>query len=314
MTASRSAPRVLVAGHLTHDRNQNGFLPGGCAYYASQVYRQLAARVHLAVTVGTDFVFDDVLHQVDCTLTRCGQTTVFANIYPGSEAPRIQLIESTAPNVVPLGIPDDMLNADIVHLAPVIGELDIDLWRRATHANILAISVQGWLRQRGVPVSHSRLAALAGDDVATWARGHYVVSAPWNISAESLAGIDIAFLSCEDLDGQTALLHRLCAAIPTVVLTDGAKGCDVIQRAPNGQQTRTHVGTYATDEVDATGAGDTLAAGCLYRLACGDDPVEAARFGAAAASILVEGTGVSTLDRLSEAASRVPAVPVTPSS
>jgi len=58
------------------------------------------------------------------------------------------------------------------------------------------------------------------------------------------------------------------------------------------------VGTYSTDEVDPTGAGDTFAAGFVYGLARGDDPLRAARLGSAAASIVVEAVGGLAIPRI----------------
>ena len=61
------------------------------------------------------------------------------------------------------------------------------------------------------------------------------------------------------------------------------------------------MGVYRTDEVDLTGAGDTFAAGFLYRLALGAPVIEAARFGAAAASIVIEAVGARALEHLDQA-------------
>lgn len=314
---SMHRPTVLVAGHMTHDRHASGLSPGGCAFYAAEVYRRLGADVRLAITVGRDFQFDSILADLGaCHVTRSGQTTVFANIYP-EYGPRVQLIESVAPPVDPQGIAPELLQADIVHLAPVMGEIDIAAWRRVVRAKILAINVQGWVRRVGAPVDVAMLAERAGPEVATWARGHYVEHAAWEVSAETLAGVDVAFLSHEDLDGQYGLLDRLLESCSTVNLTAGRLGCEVFEtrlssdaRASSASTRCTRVGVYPTDEVEATGAGDTFAAGFLFQLARGQSPVEAARFGAAAASIAVEGMGASPLDRMSEAWSRVASVPV----
>lgn len=302
---------ALVAGHITHDRHARGFSPGGCAHYAGAVYRQLGVDVHLAVTVGDDFAFADLLDGVACTVTRSGNTTVFANIYPPADQPRIQLIEEAAPAVPPSGLPEVFLRADIVHLAPVISEIDIGAWSAATDARILAINVQGWVRRRGDPVRTDELAATVGPEVASWARGYRVASAPWAIQPDELRGVDVAFLSEEDLSGQGDLLDRLCQAVPIVAVTHGADGCDIIERdALGGGRRRTRIGVYPAREVDATGAGDTFAAGFLYQLASGSEPIEAARFGAAAASIIIESPGTDALAQIAEASDRALRVPV----
>jgi len=62
------------------------------------------------------------------------------------------------------------------------------------------------------------------------------------------------------------------------------------------------VGAHPAREVDPTGAGDAFAAAFLLALARGADPADAARLGAAAGSIAVEGEGADALPRLREEA------------
>jgi sugar/nucleoside kinase (ribokinase family) len=58
-------------------------------------------------------------------------------------------------------------------------------------------------------------------------------------------------------------------------------------------------------EVDPTGAGDVFATGFLVRYHETGDPLEAAAFGACAASCAVEGVGTSTLGDRDEVARRM---------
>jgi hypothetical protein len=202
--------------------------------------------------------------------------------------------------VTPDDLPEELRRADIVHLMPVMGEVDIAAWKRAVETPLLAINVQGWLRAAGPEVDREAVRAQMGDqlgdDVASWVRGRHVVQKRWDIGREALEGVDVACLSEEDLEGQGDLLERLCEAIPLVAFTRGRRGCEIIE---SGR--RTHVGVYRTDEVDLTGAGDTFAAGFLYRLALGAPVIEAARFGAGAASIVIEDVGAGALERLEQA-------------
>jgi sugar/nucleoside kinase (ribokinase family) len=58
------------------------------------------------------------------------------------------------------------------------------------------------------------------------------------------------------------------------------------------------IGAFDEREIDPTGAGDTFATAFLIRLHETNDPAEAARFGAAAASLSIGGVGVeATPDR-----------------
>jgi sugar/nucleoside kinase (ribokinase family) len=100
-------------------------------------------------------------------------------------------------------------------------------------------------------------------------------------------------------------LDRLCRAIPIVALTHGHRGSEVIER---GRSRR--VGIYATRASDPTGAGDAFAAAFFHEVARGQDPVEAARMGAAVASIAIEGRGAPRIARWDVAVERAARVPV----
>jgi sugar/nucleoside kinase (ribokinase family) len=126
-----------------------------------------------------------------------------------------------------------------------------------------------------------------------------VVQKRWAVDAAALRGVGAVAVGEEDLVDQGDLLDRLVAAVPIVAFTHGKRGCEVIVR---GKTSR--VGVFATSEVDPTGAGDTFAAGFFFGLARGDAPVDAARLGAAAASIVVEARGGESLARVGEAHAR----------
>lgn len=299
-----SRPKILLVGHLTHDRYADGVQPGGCAFYSAEVYRRLGADVRVATVVGEDFQHPAVLAKTPTTATHQGATTTFTNLYPQGSA-RIQLVGAVAPPVEPTSVPEPFRTAEVVHLAPVFGEIDIVAWKRAVRPARLAISVQGWVRQAGPELAPIALAALVGEETARWASGRRVLPRPWDIDVESLRGIDIAFLSDEDLASQGDLLDRLREAIPLVVLTHGVRGCSMFTP---GRVTR--IGVFSTEEVDATGAGDIFAAGMLWALATGASERAAARFGAAAASLSVEAVGSAALERLEQAADRAAQVPI----
>lgn len=299
-----SRPKILLVGHLTHDRYADGVQPGGCAFYSAEVYRRLGADIHVATVVGEDFQHPALLAQTPTTAAHQGETTTFTNLYPRGSA-RVQLVGAVAPAVEPSRVPETFRAAEVVHLAPVFGEIDIVAWKRAVRPGRLAISVQGWVREAGPELAGHALAALVGEETARWASGRRVLPRPWSIDIESLRGIDIAFLSDEDLANQGDLLDRLRTAIPLVVLTHGVRGCSMFA---HGRVTR--IGVFATDEADATGAGDIFAAAMLWALATGASDRSAARFGAAAASLKVEAVGSAALEKLEQAAVRAAQVPI----
>ncbi|MFU8806756.1 MAG: PfkB family carbohydrate kinase [Bradymonadaceae bacterium] len=277
---------ILVVGHATHDRFGSGFVPGGCVYYAGQAYRAFGARVRVATTVGEDFAFaDEAFEGLEVLAERAGKTTLFTNLYP-EQGRRIQILEASAPPVVPEMLDVRHGQVDLLHLAPVFGEVSLSAWKEAVQARLVAISVQGWLREVGP--GH----ADGG--------GRAVISRRWEPTPNELEGVDVACLSEDDLVGQPGLLELLKAHIPIVALTHGGDGCDVYL-----DDQHHHVGVFSTRTVDPTGAGDVFAAGFLFQLARGADPIEAARFGAGAASIIIEGIAGAALGGLSKTAERV---------
>jgi hypothetical protein len=305
--------KTLTAGHITHDHYQEGFVAGGCAFYGAMVHSmldRLAARAgstrtedttHLVSVVGTDFTCDDEIADLDATIHRAGQTTVFANYYPPGK-PRIQLIEAQAPEVTPDMASKGWLDADLIHLAPVMGEIDLVKWKHAVGDGLLAINVQGWIKVAGPKVDPAELEQRQRRGVAGVA--HRVIQQRWEVSEEDLRGVDIACLSEEDVIDQPGLLDKLLAVVPVVAFTLGERGSRIYV---DGEPT--DVGIFTTETVDPTGAGDVFAASFCHRVAAGCEPVEAARFAAACASIVVENTGARALDRLDEAERRMSDIP-----
>lgn len=275
---------VVIAGHVTHDRYGDELVAGGCAFYGAHAYAGLGAEVRLVAGVGEDFACDHALTGIERRVRRAGQTTRFANSYPAG-GPRVQRIDAQAPVMAPELLPAAWRSCDLLHLAPTMGELELAGWVRAARARLVGIGIQGWVKTAGP--------------------GGAVVQRPWQVDAAALAGVHAACLSEEDLIDQGDLLDRLVAAVPIVALTHGRAGCHVIERGRT-----TWVGVYAARELDPTGAGDAFSAGFLLALAGGEPAPSAARLGAAAASIVVEGRGGATLGRIGEARRRAAGIPV----
>jgi 1D-myo-inositol 3-kinase len=268
---------TLCAGHVTHDLIGRDVVPGGCAYYAAGTFLCLGAHSRLVSTVGEDFACDADLEAIECLIERRGLTTVFRNSYPDG-AMRVQTVTALAPKVIPEQIPFSWARPNVLFVGPVMGEVDLGAWKQAVQPGILAIGVQGFIRKR----SDSR-----------------VVPFRWSPFPEDLAGVDVAVLSEEDLVGQGDLLERLRASIPIVAVTRERRGCDIITAKGS-----CWIGIHPARVVDPTGAGDSFAAGFLYALATGRLPEDAARLGAAAASIIIEGRAGEGFTRMGEAFAR----------
>ena len=269
-----SKPIVVVVGHVTHDLYGPDVVAGGCAYYGAHTHRGLGAEVRLVTTVGEDFTCDRALVGIACATRRSGRTTTFINDYR-DHARRVQHARAMAPMVDAGDLPAAWRSCDLLHLAPVMNEVDLVRWIGAVDARLVGIGVQGWVKE---------------------ACGSDVIQRPWLVDARALAGVGVACVGEEDLHDQGDLIDRLVTAVPIVALTRGRAGCDVIVR---GRTTR--IGIYLAREVDPTGAGDTFSSAFLFALASGLAPVEAGQLAAAAASIVIEARGGDALPRIPEA-------------
>ncbi len=283
MKAAAARTRVLVAGHVTLDRYAEGDAPGGAAYYAAGAHRALGAEVRVATAAGADFP-REALAGAEAQVAPSPRTSTWANVYDAGGRRR-QRVEAEAVPVAVERVPEPWLHADLLHLAPVLGEIALARWLARSRARLVGIGVQGWVRAR------------AADGT--------VLQPRWEVDAGALAGVAAAVVGEDDLEGQGDLLDRLTSAVPVVAFTRGARGCEILLRGR-----AVHVGVYPTRAVDPTGAGDVFSAALFLALARGAHPVDAARLGAAAASVVVEGRAGAALGRIGEAERRAERIPV----
>jgi sugar/nucleoside kinase (ribokinase family) len=274
---------ALVCGHVTLDRVEGRLVPGGSAWYAARALHALGAEVRVLTAAGPDFP-GAALHGVAAQLVAAPRTTLFVNAH-APDGRRTQVVEAAAPPLSPDALPRGWRDADVLHLAPVLHELELAAFGRAVRARVVGVGVQGLVR------------SVSPDGTVDQPR--------WEVDARELSFVTAACLGEDDLRGQGDLVARLAAVVPIVVVTHGAAGSEVIVR---GRTTR--VGIHPAREIDPTGAGDVFAAAFLLGLARGADPVQAARLGAGAASIVVEAIGGDALARLGEAEARAALVPV----
>jgi 1D-myo-inositol 3-kinase len=274
---------VVVVGHITHDDYGDSILPGGSAYYTSGAYFGLGANVRLVTSVGKDFLFKEVFEGLEVFNSVAEKTTTFKNYYPPN-GPRIQKCLSQAELISPDLFPKDF-DIDILHLAPVISEINIKKWAESLNPRLVVIGLQGFLRKINKD----------GD----------VMPAEWHPDKSESDFIDMLFLSEEDLAGHSHLLFELQKKFQFIALTKGRGGSTIYS---NGKII--NVGIYETIETDPTGAGDIYSAAFAYSRTTGCSVITSAKHASAAASIIVEGKGGSAMNRLREAFQRQDEVPV----
>jgi 1D-myo-inositol 3-kinase len=276
-------PTVVVCGHVTRDHLASGICAGGSAYYAARALAGLGARPRIFTAAGADFP-RDALAGIEADVAPAAATTSFVNTYAADGA-RTQRVLAAAPPLDPARLPAAWRSPDVLLLAPVLGEVDVPAFVSATSARLVGLCVQGLVRE------------VAPDGT--------VHPRPVPLDGAGLALAGAAVVGEDEARGSPGLVARLAAAVPVVAFTQGARGCEVIVR---GRARR--VGVHPTHEVDPTGAGDVFAAAFFLGLARGEDPVEAARLGAAAASVAVEGRAGESLGRIGEAFARAARVPI----
>ena len=278
-----AAPTLVVCGHVTLDHLAGRIVPGGSAYYASRALAGLGARPRVFTAAGPDFP-RHALDGIEADVVPAPATTAFVNDY-GPDGRRSQRVLAAAPPLDAARLPAAWSAPDVLHLAPVLGEVDVRAFLLRTTARLVGLSVQGLVRQ-------------VGPDGRVSPR-------PLSLEEADLALVGAAIVGEDEALGDPGLVARLAAAVPVVAFTLGARGCEVIVR---GRSCR--VGIHRTAEVDPTGAGDVFAAGFLVGLARGDDPPDAARLGAAAASVVIEANGGEALGRVGEAFERAARIPI----
>ncbi|MEZ4469287.1 MAG: PfkB family carbohydrate kinase [bacterium] len=269
-------PTALVIGHVTLDAGPTGDIPGGSVLYGARTLRALGARPWVLTAAGPDFPPTGP----GWICRPSPATTRFTNRYD-ADGGRRQQVTSRAQPIEIEALPEAWRAPRCAFLAPVLGDFAPAPFIEAlARCPLVGAGLQGWLK-RGEPDGH-------------------VAHGPGGLDPAMFRGLDVAFLSEEDLAGRLDWLDALCGLVPLVYLTRGRRGALLFR----GDRLR-HIAACPAVEVDPTGAGDTFAAATLLALAQGRGPEEAARQGAAAASVVVEHRAAAPLKALHRSAERL---------
>jgi sugar/nucleoside kinase (ribokinase family) len=269
-----------VIGHIARDRLGERERLGGTVLYAGVAAARLGRRVGIVTACSPDLLLPAELTTADICVIRLptAQTCTFA--HDSSEGMRrLRLLERGAA-ILPDQVPTAWLAAPIVHLAPLMGEVQPDV---AAHfrSETVGATPQGWLR---------RVANPNGD----------VVPALDGLDSAPLGGLTALVLSEEDLAGHEVVADRLSDRIPVLVVTRGVAGCTLFAHG-----TKHDLPAYPAHEVDSTGAGDVFAAAFFIRFHESRDAATSARFAACAAALSVEGVGVASIPNRDQVEARL---------
>ena len=276
---------ILCIGHITHDRIITPALPlgidcaGGTAYYVAWAMSHLpldGVSFGVVTAVGSDLTHEvERLRQagIDIKAHQSPTSVYFENKYGLDMNDRTQRVLSKAQ---PFTIEQLSCEAaDVYHLGTLlVDDFSPEVVEYLASKGRVCIDVQGYLRE---------------------VRGQQVFAVDWKDKLRVLKSTDILKVNEHETsvltDGEKDL-HRAARLIRSwgvreVLITLGSYGSiiyvdDKFYDIPGFPPRRT---------IDATGCGDTYAAGYLYARAKGANPEEAGRLAAAMCTLKLEHNG-----------------------
>ena len=253
----------LLLGHITEDLTPTGPRLGGTAVFSGLTAHALGLRVGI-VTSASEATPLAALSDLHVVCTPSEHTTTFENIRTSQG--RVQILHHEAAPISFDSVPEAWRSAPIVHLGPIIHEVDPACASRFS-STLIGITPQGWMRR--------------------WDEAGHISPQKW-ASAEMLGPLAGAIvISREDVGGDEEVIEALAHHTRLLAVTEGSAGCVLHW---NADRRRFHA--HDVPEVDTTGAGDIFAAALFVRLYTTRDPWEAARFATRLASHSVARVGL----------------------
>jgi len=268
---NRSVMLYLAIGHICQDVVPGGYVLGGTVTYATLTARACGWSVAVITRVNSHLDLSR-LGEMECMRLPDGVTTTFENIYTPSG--RVQILHVVAGPIQPADIPHHLSRVDVVHLAPIAGEVDaalVDVFDGAW----IGVTAQGWMRQ--------------------WDASGRVSRRAWAEAESILARADATVLGIADVGGDWGEIERWASIARVLVVTQGPAGCTVFERGASVQVPGT-----PTSEVDPTGAGDIFAAAFFTQLRDTGDALLAARFANCVAAHSVTRRGLAGVPTAAE--------------
>ena len=265
----------LVIGHITCDVTSDGLSLGGTATYATLTARALGLRVGVVTSWGSEIPLGP-LNDIPVISFPAEHSTTFENIQTPDG--RIQFVHYNAPPISLNLIPDAWRTASIVHLGPILQEVEPALVRHFPTA-LIGVTPQGWLR--------------------SWDGDGRVHSSEWPEASFVLQRAGAAVISVEDVNGDEIRIEEMDASCRILAVTEAHQGARLYWHG----DVRRFRPPIVYDEYDSTGAGDIFATAFFTRLFTTRDPWEAARFATqlAAYSVTRPGLdGIPTADEIQE--------------
>lgn len=276
---------IYAFGNPVYDRittprvNTEKRVLSGCSTNFALALARLGHKVTMVGTIGSDFGAD--FHRalselgIGAVVSESPQTGGFALNYYDDKGNRTLDLLGRAGDID--FIPPETGRAEAVLVGPILGETDFALIRKLRKATsgILMLDPQGLLRTTdGGTILHFK------PDGIEAIIGLFDVVKPNEVECQVLTGID------PRVDARTAAETIYSWGPGLVIITLAEEGSVVY----DGRQFW-RIPAYPADVVDATGAGDTYAAGFMHGLLRGAEPQACGVWGTAVASIMIEHVG-----------------------
>ena len=253
----------LIIGHITKDRLPRGYNLGGTACYAALTAAALGLNVGIVTSVPK--VSDLTLpRNIQIVNKGSNHYTEFRNSY--SDGQRQQINFNIAQKIKSDDIPEHWRETPIVHLAPVVQEIDPLLLNEFPNT-LLGVSLQGWLRK--------------------WSGTGKVSYSDLDFDKDLLQNASTLLLSAEDIEFDESRIDTFQELSKILVVTEGREGSRVYWN--NDQR---HIIAPEVEELDPTGVGDIYAASFLVNLHKTSDPWTAAKFATRIAANSVQRSGL----------------------
>ena len=255
----------LVIGHMTRDLLPNGrFRMGGTVTYSGRVAAALGCQTAVLTSCGPDVNISAVLPDLAHVTVPASHSTTFENRY--SENGRLQILYNQAAPLTAAHIPAEWHDAAIVHLGPVVNEIDPAIMT-AFAGRLIGLTPQGWMRR--------------------WDENGRVFPRRWEEAAHFLPQATAVVISQEDLLDE-AMLAQFRTWSSLLVMTESQNGCTIFTHDQTVQ-----IPAPPVTEIEPTGAGDIFAAAFFIRLhQTGGDYLAAGRFANEIAALSVTQRGI----------------------
>lgn len=271
---------LCCVGHITLDKvitpKNTVHMPGGTSFYCSHAIRHLNTINYslVASLAQTEMaVVDDLRAKgVDVNVILSRKSVYFENAYGENQDDRTQRVLAKADPFTIEGM--ENVDAKIYLLGALLADdFSIEFVRALSKKGLIAIDSQGYLRK------------VVGEDVH---------ATDWENKLEFLKYVHflkVNEMEMEVLTGESdtrKAAHKLHEwGVKEVVITLGSMGSIIY----DGKDFFPVPAYKPSDVLDATGCGDTYMAGYLYKRAQGAGYEESGKYGAAMATIKIEGMG-----------------------